>query len=518
MARYHVIALVGLLAPASFAFGQGQPALVSIDDILKQPAAPNQSISASTETPPAKIGEPATVHTLPVAPAPAAFRPGPATPAPWVAPPTPAGMTPAVYQSTPTLPAPTETLPPPQPWSPPLTAAGLSSFRPGNEPPAPGAGCAPWDTQVYGLWTTNFEFLLWFLHRDKLPAFLYTTNSALSPVPIGSGEVVNSPPAFNFEKEPLPGGRVSVGYWFTSDLDLVNRNNPVFTDTGIEVTAFALAQRSIDIVAAGPTLIRPLIDLNNATASGVIIAAPGIASGVFRATESAELWGLEANGLKTVYADAPGENIRVDLLGGFRFLRLNSELDITSNSVFADDLKAFPALAGLAGNRLSITDSFHVTDSFYGGQIGLNLSYITPCVIASLSGKLALGDIHQELEIGGNQVRTTPGGAVIVNSGGVLAQNSNIGTFTRDRVSLVPEISFKFDFPIGRQFEFYAGYTILGISNVIRPGSQVDPVVDTSQIPNFAHGPATGLMRPGVLFKDEFLVISGLDLGFRIIW
>ena len=53
---------------------------------------------------------------------------------------------------------------------------------------------------------------------------------------------------------------------------------------------------------------------------------------------------------------------------------------------------------------------------------------------------VALGSTHQRLTIDGSQVRTLPGQAPLVFRGGLLALDSNIGTFSRDRFSVVPEV------------------------------------------------------------------------------
>ena len=54
-------------------------------------------------------------------------------------------------------------------------------------------------------------------------------------------------------------------------------------------------------------------------------------------------------------------------------------------------------------------------------------------------GSIAFGNTHQELDIDGSQVRTRPGQLPTTYQGGLLAVGPNLGHFTRDLFSVVPE-------------------------------------------------------------------------------
>ena len=59
---------------------------------------------------------------------------------------------------------------------------------------------------------------------------------------------------------------------------------------------------------------------------------------------------------------------------------------------------------------------------------------------------------------------------------------SNRGRFETNRFSLVPEFGVTVGYQVTDWFRIYAGYNLLYIGDVMRPGDQMDRVVNTSQI------------------------------------
>ncbi len=358
--------------------------------------------------------------------------------------------------------------------------------------------------------TTDVEFLWWFFENMEVPVSLAVSDAG------------NLQHGFGFQDRPLSGARFTVGYLLDVDHDPVLPYVPPFRATGLELTGFFLAQRSIGFQAdMSPTLFRPFFRLNDPQGSSFLVALPGIASGTISGEADIEMWGLEMNGWHNVFANGPGQTIRVDVMGGFRHLSFDANLAINSVSAFNDNLAAFPELLPFEGNRLAVQDVFRTSSRFYGPQVGFSLNYITSCFIASSEFKFGVGAIHQELIIEGSQARATPGGATTVSTGGLFALPSNIGTHERTKIGIVPEINVKFAFPLGQRCMFFFGYSFLGMSNAIWPGDQIDPVIDTSQLTNFPGGgganPAA-VRRPTASLVDDFIFIHGLNVGVRLFW
>lgn len=377
----------------------------------------------------------------------------------------------------------------------------------------PGSGLYGWQA------TARFDYLLWLIDAEDPNLAIVSNNSALFPValPVAGG---NQTPASTFDDYVVSGGRFAVGYW-TVEYDPVLQRRP-FPVAGVEVVGIFLPEVSDSINGDfSPTIIRPFFDLNNRTASGYLVAAPGVAAGSLDGSAKVDMWGLEFNALRNVYSNGPGQFMRFDLLAGFRYLKYESGIEINSHTLYASNLAAVPALAalGLADNRIDVRDLFETENDYFGGQVGGTLRFINSLFMVNLNLKLGVGWNHQRIRINGHQIRTFAGGAQAVSVGGVLAQPSNIGNFSRNRLSFVPEGNLELVFPLGRQVTLTVGYTLLAWAELVRASEQIDPLVDVSQIANFPGVAApTGLGRPGVPFRSDFIFVHGLNVGLGFVW
>ena len=54
--------------------------------------------------------------------------------------------------------------------------------------------------------------------------------------------------------------------------------------------------------------------------------------------------------------------------------------------------------------------------------------------------------------------------------GGLLAQSTNIGTYTQDEFAVVPEFDLRIGYQMTEQFKLTLSYTAIYWSNVVRPG------------------------------------------------
>jgi hypothetical protein len=53
---------------------------------------------------------------------------------------------------------------------------------------------------------------------------------------------------------------------------------------------------------------------------------------------------------------------------------------------------------------------------------------------------------------------------------------------------------------------------------VVRPGRQIDPVLDINRIPNFGTAPPATSVRPTVPFAQTDFWAQGVNLGVRLTW
>ena len=191
---------------------------------------------------------------------------------------------------------------------------------------------------------------------------------------------------------------------------------------------------------------------------------------------------------------------RVDLLGGYTFTRLDSELGIRSQ---VTDGITNPILNGTV---TTTQDTFSTKNDFHGGHIGLLNEVSKGRFTFSALGKVALGNVRQTSSVSGTFTQATPGQPVFSQATGLFAQNSNIRTITRDQFTFLPEAGAKMKYQLGRA-ELGIGYTMLLFPSVAMAGSQVDRNVDfnpaNQAVPN---APASRIV------SDTFF-LHGLDLG-----
>jgi hypothetical protein len=368
-----------------------------------------------------------------------------------------------------------------------------------------------------GVFTADAEYLLWFLANARDTSAVATTS------PLGQAGIMvlrNIGDAEHDKRLPSSGGRLTVGYWQVQD-------NPWIPDgireVGVEASFFFVGQRSADFRnAANPNLVRPFFDLNNRQESGFIVAAPGLATGGIAAHSQISVWGAELNVGKNLYYKDPGTTWSMDAVAGFRFLSADQQLRIASNSIFNQNLTAFPAFLSFAGNQLQVFDSFTTHNRFYGGQFGVVAKW-WPLGCLRMEGgfKLGLGTTTEELTTVGSQLRTLANGTQIPSNGGLLVLPSNMGHFQRNKFTQVPEITFRLATPLMNNVNLSTGFSALYWSRILRPALQIDRSLDITQIPNFPPGASatpTGLAAPGVPFKQSDLWLLGISIGVEVSW
>ena len=202
---------------------------------------------------------------------------------------------------------------------------------------------------------------------------------------------------------------------------------------------------------------------------------------------------------------------------GYRFLNLKEELSVTEN-ILVVGTSPRVQLPDPVGTVITVRDSFETENWFNGGQIGLTYERRRGDWSFDVRGSVAFGVTHQELKIDGVQTRTRPGQLPATFRGGLLAAGPNLGTFTRDQFSVVPEFTFNVGYWLRPNLRAYVGYNFLYWPNVIRPGDQIDRVVDLTFVPNAPAVPPSGQLRPQPLFSQSDLWVTGVQFGVEWRW
>ena len=97
----------------------------------------------------------------------------------------------------------------------------------------------------------------------------------------------------------------------------------------------------------------------------------------------------------------------------------------------------------------------------------------------SVVAKVALGDNYQSVSINGSSLvsgafAATPG----TSPGGIFTQATNIGLQTRNQFAVVPEAQVQLGYTIWSGIRLFVGYDFIYLSNVVRPGDQIDTTLN----------------------------------------
>ena len=263
-----------------------------------------------------------------------------------------------------------------------------------------------------------------------------------------------------------------------------------------------------------PVLARPFVNLNQNTQFSELIAFPDFSVGTGLVTTSSEAWGGGFDILRNV-ACTPCSSL--NFLTGFRYMRLNESLSIQESFAREDGAATTPGLQAV--DRGTVTDSFETSNDFYGANFGLTGEMRRGRFFVSGRAAIAVGETFQTLNINGSQTIQYSDGSVGVVPGGLLAlPGANIGTFNRREFAVMPELGIKVGMYVTPHLKVTVGYNMMYLSNVLRPGDQIDQGLDVARIPNFPLiPPATPLIttRPIVPMDTSSILIQGVTLGMQ---
>lgn len=345
------------------------------------------------------------------------------------------------------------------------------------------------------------EALLWWVKGYSVPPLVTTSNPSdngilgapSTQVLFGNSELANT---------MRTGGRFTAGYWLDG-----------CGNKAIEIGGFFLGTQANNFQVTSnqnPVIARPFFNLNSGQQFSELVAFPGISTGSVVIHAPSNLWGLQSN---LVCRACCGCNYQFNWLAGFRYLNLNESLTITENVIGTANAPAPFTLANGTG-----IDSFATENQFFGGQVGADFRYrLGNRWTLDLRGQLALGDTHQLIRINGSQTIVGPTGGITTGVGNLLALPSNIGSYSRDRFSVVPQLGLNIGYQVNNHLRVFAGYNVLYWSQVVRPGDQIDTTIDVTQVPNsnLTGVLPTGQNRPRVPFKETDLWVQGITLGME---
>jgi hypothetical protein len=346
--------------------------------------------------------------------------------------------------------------------------------------------------------TRNFakiEYLMWWGRGRSLPPLVTTS---FDGTPMADAGVLGEPSTTilygnnDVGSDWRSGGRLTVG----RQLDEAGVWTAVGRFYGLGDSSDSYHAES---AAGAPILARPFFNVLLAQQDALLVAYPGVSTnGVIDVESRADMLGADAFIRRAWMGN---ENWQLDLLGGYQFSRLDDSLVIrNSELVLMDPQAIFPP-----NTEISMRDSFRTKNEFHGGVLGLAADFYRGPWKLSLLGKMAIGNQRQSVTIDGNTAITPNMGPTTTAPVGLLARSTNIGEYSRDVFTFMPEANFTLAYQ-HNYWTFSVGYSFLYWNDVAWAGDQVDLRVNLSD-------PVIGDQLPAFAFRDTDFWVQGISFG-----
>jgi hypothetical protein len=362
------------------------------------------------------------------------------------------------------------------------------------------------------------EYLMWWFSNSPSPQPLLTTGPLTNPITNGSGVLGAGTTQTLTGLDPFNTGfyngfRINAGWIDCSDT------------IGVTGSFFYLAQHTNNVSLASdpggnPLLARPVTDANTGSETVLFVSAPGAFSGAINFASTTALLSGDLNALWPVERNESENEVQSYLyfLTGARYLNLRDNLNITQDTaVLPGGVSFFEGQAVRTPGSLTVIDNFHTLNQFYGGQVGVQAGLVWWRLTLNGVAKIALGSMREEANISGSTALNFLGSTQTTN-GGLLAQTSNIGSPTRNMVAVIPEGNLSLSVEITPQIKLMVGYTFLYVSDVARPGDQIDRTVNRALVPSSqAFNPAlSNPQRPTFNWNGTDFWAQGVSFGIGL--
>lgn len=352
--------------------------------------------------------------------------------------------------------------------------------------------CIP-TQQMYG----SAEVLLWWRRGQSLPPLATTSDAGTGFANAGVLGLATTDILFGNDRvggDAEEGGRITIGRW------LDNRKC-----RGLELRYWGLGEDNFNFRAVSDgtrILARPFFTVSDGVApaqASQVIAFPNDTSGTISVTGSSSVQGGDILMRRHLSTAVGG---RIDALVGYQWAYLDEDIRISSFSTVIGTTNALPQ-----GSTLSVRDIFRTENEFHGATLGLRTLHRQGCWSFGTMFKMGFGELDRTVRITGGTT-TTSGGTVNEANEGLLAQSTNIGSYSTSTFAVLPEVNLTLGYRIRQNVDFTFGYNYMMINKVIQPWRTIDP----SLAVNLTDPPA-GQQRPTVASSDGPYWIQGLNWG-----
>jgi hypothetical protein len=339
------------------------------------------------------------------------------------------------------------------------------------------------------------EYLLWWAKDSPAPPPLLSTGTLGAPdfsAVLGGREYTTG---------PSQGARFTLGYRIDGDWAIEGSGFFLPTSSVTRTVASSGAPGSVRLVI-------PFFRAQQSQEDRLTIANPGEFLGDARESLRSGMHGAELNVVRQVLI---ADRWRLDALAGVRYFRLGERLAFSASSVAFDVHDIF-----------DVTDVFETSNRFYGAQAGVRGEVVRGGWFGQGSAKVGLGVMRQSVDVSGSLFTNdfNDFAAPQTFAGGAFAQATNMGHHARDRFAVMSEVGLKAGYRLTPWASIFAGYTFLYASAVLRPGSQIDRNINTTQAMTYQMPQTppptlapTGPALPAVRFRETDFWAQGLSVG-----
>lgn len=334
-----------------------------------------------------------------------------------------------------------------------------------------GCGCVIGDCKPLDIWA-QAEFLMWWTKGTFVPPLVTTTNQPNVPR-AQAGRLGFATTDILFGNEQLgdeiqAGVRLDIGIW----LDPCHNVGLGARTYGLEGDAEGFFADS----AGDPTLAIPYFNPLLNQEDALLIAYIDPMTGPAKAGNVAVDYNTTFVGtdVYTRIMMERSEITRIDLIGGYSYMRVADNLTLRANYISFDVVDN--------GFTYNIRDTFAATNTIHGGMLGLMGRRGRGRWSLDWLAKATLGANRQTVRIAGATVITPPALPPAAFAGGVFAQPSNIGFYANSQTVVVPEITCNLNYHMNSNWSIGIGYNLMWISSVATAGRQIDRVVDLQQV------------------------------------
>jgi hypothetical protein len=349
------------------------------------------------------------------------------------------------------------------------------------------------------------DYLLWWVQGSGTPPLAVQDAPGTARTAVGLPNTPGQLTRFGASRlndDVRSGLRISGGLWLGECRKWAISGDGFFLETGNDSGLFASP--------GNPPLTRPFFNLTTGQPDAELVSFPGVLAGSVSVNTRNTFAGAGAFLQRNLCCSFDGCDpchscgYRIDLLAGYRFYELNDEIRIRENLLATGAGGVVPQ-----GTVIVVNDRFRTENTFHGGLIGLSGVVRRGNWALDFRGGASLGNMHRELIIDGSTSVQVPGQPLSLRTGGLLAQRSNIGRYSSDTFTAIPELNVNLGYQVTRGVFVHVGYSFIYLSNVWRAGDQIDRGIDTTQIT----GAVSTIGRPAPLFASTGTFVQGVNLG-----